>query len=644
MLTFFRTFMNSKVGVIVTLAFLALIAVAFAVSDVTSSGTFTGLSSGDQVAVVGDRKISMDELETSVRSDYDAARQRNPTLTMEAFLAGGGLEATISRMLDRTALAEFGREHGLRAGGRLVDSEIVKIPAFAGNDGKFSEDAYKAILAQRGLTDGQVRDDISAGLFVRQVVTSAMVPGPQPLSQVKRYAELWKARRHGEIGLLLSDAYAPKGDPTAAQLQAYYDAHRAAYMRPERRVIRYASFGADAVKNVPPPTEAEIAARYNRDSSLYAASEKRRLSQLVLPTEAAAKAILADVAKGKSLDAAAREKGLAVASIGPLDKAALGSQTSALVAQAVFATAQGQISQPARGGLGFYLMRVDAIEKTTGRSLAQARAEIVPVLTEEKRTAALADLTARVEEEFDNGANLPDVAKELGLTIESTPEVVGTGQVYLKPGETAPQVLARVLSTAFEMEEGEPQLAVIDPGKTFLVFDVSKVTAASPAPLADIKQPVTVAWRRAEGDKKAKEAADRAMKRVAGGMTVAAALAKEGVALPPVDKVNMDRAELAKAGGRVPPVLALIFSMAEGTVKRLEAPNDNGWFVVKLDDIEPGKVEPNDPLIANISREIAQATSDEYATQLTKAASKEVGVKRNKDAIEAVRKRLTGGS
>ncbi len=29
--------------------------------------------------------------------------------------------------------------------------------------------------------------------------------------------------------------------------------------------------------------------------------------------------------------------------------------------------------------------------------------------------------------------------------------------------------------------------------------------------------------------------------------------------------------------------MALMFSMAEGTVKRLEAPNDNGWFVVKLD-------------------------------------------------------------
>ncbi len=419
MLNLFRTFMNSKVGVIVTLAFLVLIAIAFAVSDVTSSGTFGGLTGGDRVAIVGDRKISMEELETSVRSEFDNARQRNPDLTMEQFLANDGLEDTISSMLDRAALAEFGREQGLRAGGRLVDSEIVKIPAFAGPDGKFSEDAYRSALAQRGLTDTAVRDDIQNGLFVRQVITPVLVPGPLPAPLVKRYAALLRERRRGQVGLLLSDAYAPKGDPTEAQLTAYYNEHRASYMRPERRVIRYASFGGEQLKNVPAPTDAEIAARYNRDAVLYAASEKRRLTQLVLPTEAAAKAILAEVAKGKSLDVAAREKGLATTSVGPIAREALATQSSTLVAQAAFGTAQGKISQPARGGLGYYLMRVDGLESTPGRSLAQARGEIVEKLAVEKRNAALADYTARIEEEFENGASLADIAKELGLTIEN---------------------------------------------------------------------------------------------------------------------------------------------------------------------------------------------------------------------------------
>ena len=643
MLHLFRSFMNSKVGVTITLAFLVVIAVAFAVGDVTSTGTFTGLSSSNQVAVVGKRKISMDELETATRSAFDNARQQNPTLTMEAFVAAGGLDRALDNLLQATAVSEYARQNGLHVGDRLSDSELVKVPAFAGVDGKFSEDAYRAFLRQRGLTDDQVREDIANALYWRQTVDPVLVPGGLPDPLVKRYIGLITARRHGEIGLLTSDAYAPKGAPTDAQLSAFYNEHRAAYMRPERRVIQYAAFGGEALKNVPAPTDAEIAARYSRDSALYAASEKRSLSQLVLPTEAAAKAIAAEVAKGKSLAAAAGEKGLAVAAITPVEKTALATQTSPAVANAVFAAGQGQLTAPVRGGLGWYLMRVEAIQKSPARSLDQVRGEITSQLAVEKRNAALADMTARIEEEFDNGSSLADVAKELGIKIEATPEVVATGQLYANPAQKAPDILARVLSTAFEMDEGEPQLAEIEPGKSFLVFDVSSVTGASPAPLKDIREAVVTGWRRSEGDKKAKLAADRVMKAVQGGQTVAAAMAKEGVALPPPDKINLNREELGKMG-RVPPVMALLFSMAEGTVKRLEAPNDNGWFVVKLDDIEPGQIAKDDPRIAGAAKELAATSAQEYAEQLTKAASKEVGVEKNKDAIEAVRKRLIGGN
>ncbi|WEK46958.1 MAG: SurA N-terminal domain-containing protein [Candidatus Andeanibacterium colombiense] len=645
MLTFFRAFMNSKAGVFVTLAFLILIGLAFAAGDISNTGAFSGLSKGDRVAIVGKRKISIDELEAAARTEFDNARQRNPTMTMEAFVAAGGLEDTLTRMINGAAISQFGQNHGLRAGDRLVDSEIVKIPAFSGADGKFDEGTYRQFLAQRKLTDAQVREDLSNELFSRQITAPVGVPGALPQSLVARYASLLRERRHGQLGLLLSDAYAPKAAPTDAQLQAFYTAHRAAYMRAERRVIRYASFGAAELKNIPAPTDAEIAARYARDGALYSGGEKRRLTQLVVPTQAAASAIAAEVAQGKTLAAAAGAKGLAVAAIGPIDKAALTSQASAAVADTVFATAQGKLSAPARGGLGWYVMRVDGVEKTPGRTLAQVRGEISSALATEKHNAALTDMSSKIEEEFENGSSLADVAKELGLTLQATPELVGTGQVYGKAGETAPKAIAPVLKTAFDMDEGQPQLTEIEAGNTFMIFDVSSIVPAAAAPLGEIREAVIAGWRHAEGGKKAKEAADRVLKRVAEGQTVAAAMAKEGIPLPPPDTINMTREELFKLGsGRVPPVMALMFSMAEGTVKRLEAPNDNGWFVAKLDDIEPGKLAPNDDLIVKSGQQLAQSAGQEYGEEFVAAALKEVGVERNKDAIETARKRLVGGN
>jgi peptidyl-prolyl cis-trans isomerase D len=85
-----------------------------------------------------------------------------------------------------------------------------------------------------------------------------------------------------------------------------------------------------------------------------------------------------------------------------------------------------------------------------------------------------------------------------------------------------------------------------------------------------------------------------------------------------------------------------MFSMAKNSAKKLEAPNNAGWFVVALDTIEPGKVAPNDPIVAQASMSLGQVISREYGDALRVAIRKEVGVERNATAITAVRKRLVG--
>jgi peptidyl-prolyl cis-trans isomerase D len=105
----------------------------------------------------------------------------------------------------------------------------------------------------------------------------------------------------------------------------------------------------------------------------------------------------------------------------------------------------------------------------------------------------------------------------------------------------------------------------------------------------------------------------------------------------------MGRDELAKQG-QVPPVLALMFSMAKGTVKRLEGPENNGWFVVKLDDISLPPLDRNDPMIGATQQQLAGVFGSEYAEELVHAIQRDVGVKKNQPAIDAVARRHTGKS
>jgi peptidyl-prolyl cis-trans isomerase D len=643
MIQLFRNFFKSKLGVGLTLAFLALIALAFASSDVANTSVFGGVSGGDRVAVVGDERIDAAELSMNLTNALDQARQTNPTITMQALLARGGLDDVLDQLIQRTALAEFARRHGVRASDRLVDSELLQIPAFRGPDGNFDRNAFLAAIGQRGLSEAAVREDLAMGLLARQLLTPITYSPVMPVSFGQRYASLLRERREGAIAMLPSSAFAPTAAPTNAQLQAFYRANSDDYIRPERRVVRYATFGEEALGDLPAPTAAQISQRYQRDRAQYAATERRTFTQLVAPTQDAARAIVAEVSGGRPLVTAAREKGLATAQVGPMTRSEFANAASAAAAQAAFAATQGGLAQPARGPLGWYVLRVDAIDRQPARTLAQAREEIATTLAEEQRRAALADLTARIEEEFDEGLSLSEVARDLDLELAATRPATADGRIYGTEGETVPPILGRVLQVAFDMEEQEPQLAEVVPGQSFVIFDVSDITPSATAPLAEIRDDVTAAWRRDEGAKAARAAADRILARVAQGRSLAEAVAGERKPLPAPQNLDLNREQLAQQG-RVPSELALFFSMAEGTVKKLEAPGDAGWYVVRLDEIEAPQVAANDPIVLGTLRQLSQTTSNEYVEQFVTAAQREVGVERNQTAIDAVAAQLTGQS
>ena len=643
MLQFFRNIFKSKFGLLLTLGFLALIALAFATADVAGNSTFGGVAGGDRVAAIGKTKISTAELSRAATQALERARQQDPTLSMPAFLAQGGLDQVLNQIIDRTAIAEYASQQGFGVGDNLINSEIRKIGAFRGPDGNFSADVYKAALAQQGLSDAQVRDDLGKGLLAQLLLEPATIGVNYPQAAANRYALLFKERRIGSIAFLPASAFAPAGEPDQAALNRYYQSARARFIRPERRVIRYVVFGPEAVEGRIAPTPAQIAARYKRDAAKYAAREERSFTQLIVPTQAAAQAIAQRVAGGTSLEAAAQAAGLKTSTVANIDRAALTAQSSQAVAAAYFAGAQGALTTPARSALGWQLARIDSMRKEPGQTLAQATPAITQTLTTENRASALADLSADIEQQLDGGATLNEMAQTLKLTPQTTGPLIATGQGY-DGSAPAPEALAPALSTAFQMDESAPQVAQVPQSDRFLVFEVTRITPSAVAPLAEIKPDVVAGWRQAEGSKAAKAAANRVLARVSKGGTLAAAQSAETVALPAPDAINLSREELANRKERVLAPLALLFSMAQGTAKTLEAPRDSGWYVVDLDRIELGVMEANDPLALQARNELSSAFSSELTQQAVAAFRKAVGVETNPAAIDAVRKQLTGGN
>jgi len=294
--------------------------------------------------------------------------------------------------------------------------------------------------------------------------------------------------------------------------------------------------------------------------------------------------------------------------------------------------------------VGWAVLRVDAIDQRPGKTLDQARAEIAADLAAQKKRAALTDFSAKIEDEFDNGGSLADVAKELALPIKEAGPLTADGKLYGTANQTAPAELAKVVTTAFSMEhEGQPQLAEVVPGKTFVVFDVSKIVPSAPAPIAEIRGDVMTAYMLDKGSTAARAAAEKVLAALRKGTALPAALAALGTpGLPPAQQLDINRQQLAQQGRGTPPPLALLFSMAQGTAKILAAPQGQGWYVVSLAKIVPGSDAEIAPVVPDATRELSGVTGREYAESLRTAMREEVGAKRNQAGIDAVRRQLGG--
>jgi len=642
MISGFRKFFQSKIGLGITFVFIALIALAFAASDITGS-TFGGVSGGDRVALVGGERITTSELTSTTNSALQQVRGENPTITMPAFIEQGGFDEVLSQLIDRYAIGAYAEKFGLRAGENLVNSEILQIPAFRGTDGEFDQETYQRALSRQGITDTILRRDLSDGLLAQQLLIPAFAVPQMPAKVAKQYAALVLERRKGEIALIPSQAFAPEGDPTDAQLETFYSENRNRYVLPERRSIRFATFGADTLDTNVTPMPAEIKARYDAEPARFAAQETRSVSSFFVPTEDAANAVIAGIRGGQSIEAAAQSAGFSVTSVENRSREELAASTSFEVAEAVFDTERGQVADPARSALGFYIARVDAITRTPARTLAEATAELTEQIESEKRAAALADLSARIEEEVDGGTALVEVAEAYGLEVTTTPQLLATGQVFGE-GELEPtQALFSTLETAFQMEESEPQLAEVVPGTQFIIFDVAQITESAAPPLAEIREQLVVGWRLFEGSRLARESADRVLDAVRGDTTLSAALDGEDKPFPGIERIDLERRQLmSQQNQNIPAPLVLLFSMAEGSVKLLEAPNDIGWYIVDLDDISAEPLADDSPVLAQTREQLAPALINEYTAQLTTAIREEIGVDENETAIESVRKQLSG--
>lgn len=643
MLSFFRRIINSKAGVVVTLVALGIIALAFAAGDVTGLRT-TGMGAltGNNVAKVDGEAVTVAAFKSRVQTEMEGYRQQQPGLDMNSFVAQGGADGTLDRLVTSMALQHFSDDQGMAVSKRSVDGELASIPGLQAANGSFDMATYQRLLSERHLTDAQVRGDVAQQIATQRLAMPIVGANQVPQGLALPYASLLLEKRNGEVAFIPTAAMTGGAAPTDAELTAFYQRNIARYTVPQRRVVRYALVTPAMVAARAVPTAAEVAKAYQADRAKYQPMEKRTVDTVVAADQATANAIAAKVKGGASLADAARGVGLEAASQS-VDKAGLAGTTSPAIADAVFAAGKGALVGPLKAPLGYVVARVSGIVQVPGKSLEQARSEIVAALTKTKTAQALATIHDAMDDALGKSGTFDEVAGDQKLTPVTTPALLRNGTNPDAPAAKPDSALTPIIAAAFGAEEGDdPQLVPVGTDGSFALVAPGRIVPAAARPLTAVRAAVAhdVAADRAR--QAARRIAAAVVAKVGKGAALSAAMAGNGVALPPVRPLGASRAQLAANPQRTPAALALMFSMAQGSAKMLEAPDGAGWLVVKLDHIERGDATHSPGVVAATRADLGRVVGREYLDQFAQAVRNAVGVKIDTGAVAKVKADLTG--
>ena len=575
------------------------------------------------IGSVGGIDITTQEYARSVRQEAAAmSAQLGVNIGMTEALAFGLDKQALSATVTRAALDAEAARIGISIGDQSVAAEIRKMDSFKGTAGGFDRDAYSFSLKQQGWSEAEfetaLRRDVSRSLLQGAVTGGFVAPKPMLDTLYRWVAE---RRAFSMIRLTEADLTAPLPAPTEDELKAWHDGHIASFTKPEAKRIAYAALLPDTIAKDQPVDEEALKKMYEDRLSEFVVPERRLVERLVFPDQAAADAAKVRLDGGAPFETLVLERGLTLDAIdlGDVSKNDLGA-----AGEAVFAAAEGTVVA-AESDLGPALFRVNGVLAGESTSFEDARADLAGEMQTDAARRLIADKVEQIDDLLAGGAELKDLAGEMGMTYATLDHVPG------KQGDEAIEGYSAFRTAADKLTaEDFPQAIVLDDGGVVAMQFLQTVPAA-PIPLDEAHDAVAADWRAA----RLKEALSARAIEIKAALEAGGTIGSFGI----VDQTP----EISRDGsvdGAPASLVKAAFDMAPGDIRVIE----EGDFVavLHLNAVIPAAETGDDAeaLKAALAAQIQQAISNDALAAYSDSLISSAGVNLNQAAITAVNSSL----
>ena len=414
--------------------FLVLITLPFALWGVESYVRDAGQN--EEVATVGDSKISLQEFQSSLREQQEGLRkQLGGRVDPAMFETPAMRRAVLDSIINQRLLAQYVGKAGLTVGDVDLAGFIASQPSLQ-EGGKFSPERYAAVVASQGLSkdvfEQRLRHDLAQQQAMKPV-DGASITGKVP---AQRWTHAQLEQRDVVEVKFAPDTYTSKIVLADEALAKFYEANRSRFELPEQIRVEYVSLTQDGLLAQMRISDNEIKARYAAKADTYKQAETRRASHILfrLPKDAPdaeVKAVqakadevlaavrkspsdFARIAKEKSQDPGSAEKG------GDLDWFGRGMMVKPFE-DAAFSLKDSEISGIVRSDFGLHIIRVTGIRAEKVKTFADVKDEIQKELLTEQGARKFAEAAESFGNMvYEQSDSLQPVAEKWKLTIKST--------------------------------------------------------------------------------------------------------------------------------------------------------------------------------------------------------------------------------
>ena len=474
----------------IMLGLIALTFIGFGASTVAAPGS-------DYIVKVGDEKISTQNVQAAVREE--------------------GLESNqdaLAVLTDRAYLYEGARAMGINVSLEQLKQVIMADKGFQDENGRFNEQKFRNFLAQSGLTEDQLIENLRHQFELQNVANLAANGNIVSSQQLERIAKLMQAEREIRTAVVDPRNFAAGVKVDDAALKAYYDKDKSKYLIPKAVKFEYIELSAKTLADRQTVSEEEVKKAFAEQQS--SAQPKQEVSHIMFALTQGG-----DKAKIK----AEAEKVLAEAKAAPDNFAALAQKYSQDTATAQAGGALGVVDKSSalpeefkaaiaklnKGDIalvestaGFHIVR---ITNTQGQqSFDEAKASLEAELKQKKAQQALAQMRQTLSQTtFDFPDSLKAAAEKTGLPIQSHNEWLS------RQNAVQQNIPAEWLEVLFsdEVFKKKHNSDVITVGDTSWVLRATETREESTPAFEQVKEQVRTAYVNSESAKAAMEQAKK---------------------------------------------------------------------------------------------------------------------------------------